>query len=47
MKNIHLNWSRVKVEEMNRARKPVSGVVAVLVSETLGGLLRPGSQPKP
>lgn len=37
MKNIHLNWSRVKVEAMNHARNPVSGVVAVLVSETLGG----------
>ena len=37
MKNIKLDWSRTKVEAMNRARNPVSGVVAVIVSETLGG----------
>ena len=36
MKNVHLDWSRAKVDAMNRARKPVSGVVAVLVSDTLG-----------
>ncbi|MBQ1428755.1 MAG: hypothetical protein IIZ06_03720 [Kiritimatiellae bacterium] len=36
MKNIHLEWSRAKFDAMKRAAKPVSGIVAVLVSENLG-----------
>ncbi len=36
MKNLHLDWSRAKIDAMARGRKPISGVVAVLVSEKLG-----------
>ena len=36
MRNVHLEWSREKFDAMNRARKPVGGVVAVLVSDELG-----------
>ena len=37
MKNIKLDWSKVKVDAMVRARGPIKGVVAVIVSEKLGG----------
>jgi len=37
MKNIKLDWSKAKVDAMVRARGPIKGVVAVIVSEKLGG----------
>ena len=36
MKNIRLDWSKVKVNAMIRARGTIKGVVAVLVSSKLG-----------
>ena len=36
MKNLELDWSKIKVDAMVRTRGPISGVVAVLVSSKLG-----------
>ena len=36
MKNLRLDWSKAKVDAMIRARGPIKGIVAVIVSERLG-----------
>ena len=36
MKSLRLDWNKTKVDAMIRARGPIKGVAAVLVSEKLG-----------
>ena len=37
MKNLNLAWSKAKQEAMKQSRGPIKGVVAIVVSEKLGG----------